>query len=141
MNIALLLKWWWKLKQESYSSLWKTVVCYKYYNPSSSMRFSPLWKEIHELEPIGQVSVCYQVGSESNLLFWTDIWVDNCCLASRYPHLFANCEQPNILVHEVFRSQGAALSFIIHLDGVLLREWSEILGLVSHTALLMCTIR
>lgn len=26
MNIAMLLKWWWKWKDHSYSSLWKSVV-------------------------------------------------------------------------------------------------------------------
>ena len=72
MNIALLLKWWWKLKDNSYSSVWKTVIIYKYYTHREPL--SPFWATIHKLEYIGLLSVRYEPGINTTLSFWHDLW-------------------------------------------------------------------
>lgn len=96
MNIAMLLKWWWKLKDHSYSSLWKSVVIYKYYSDNRALQFSSFWKDISKLEGLGNISVTYSPGQESQVLFWLDIWHQNCNLAATYPHLYSICGNKNV---------------------------------------------
>ena len=64
MNTALLLKWWWRFKDPTYHSNWKTLIqCIYYTNDNTS--FSPFWADIIRLDNIGLISVQYQPGTQS----------------------------------------------------------------------------
>ena len=78
MNIALLLKWWWKFKDPTYTHLWKDIIVYKYYAdyPVTSSNF---WKEILKLDSLGHCSVTYQPGVHTRLHF-----LDRCLGSSPY---------------------------------------------------------
>jgi hypothetical protein len=47
MNMVLLLKWLWKLKQPQYHNIWKQLVQIKYKKHTSSQGKSPVWRDIH----------------------------------------------------------------------------------------------
>lgn len=61
MNISLLLKCLWKLKYCLYTSMWKTLILYKYYSTSMTA-FSHFWNEIVKLESLRHINTTYEPG-------------------------------------------------------------------------------
>lgn len=103
MNVSLLLKWWWKLKNPSYSSTWKTLILKKYHLATNSPK-SPFYNAISTLDTLGNVSVSYDPGTNSQIKFREDLWYQNYSLATAYPsctnHVFKRtsyCPQWSIL--------------------------------------------
>ena len=116
MNIALLMKWWWKSKDPLYRSAWKDMILHKYNTPSPHK--SEFWANILKLQSLGQISVSYEPGFTTQVLFWSDIWYKNSPLSSRFSFLFNICTNPNIPLQTVINSQGGALQFRRSLDEV-----------------------
>lgn len=118
MNSALLLKWWWKLKDPQYHSIWKQIVCAKYQSSTPRSKLSPLWRDIMDLQPISLVGCAAVVGNGKDTSFWHDRFLGECSLASSYHHSFQICSTTTISVHDVVVSTGHALQFIRLLTGV-----------------------
>lgn len=132
MNKALLVKWWWKFKDPTYHSKWKLLIFHIYSAENTNTPFSPFWSAIMKLDTLGSCSVQYTPGSSSLVRFWTDIWLDNCAIASLYPQLYENCINKDVLFSEVIHSQGQNVLFREVLDGVALSEWNHMLTTLSH---------
>lgn len=115
MNIALLMKWWWKFQQHDYHSLWKTQIIEKYYS-GLRISFSPFWKVIMSLETLGKCSVIHSPRSQSTLKFWTDTWANQLALNVLYPQLYDMCANKSVTLSEVVHSQGAVVKFRRHFD-------------------------
>lgn len=107
MNIFLLLKWWWKLKNNEYHALWKTLIIYKYMI-THTLFVSPFWSST-KLSHIGEMSNSYTPGIHTQVKFWLDIWYQNCSLATKYYSLFSKCTNKTILLANVIISQGQIL--------------------------------
>lgn len=71
---------------------------------------------------------------QSSVLFWRDIWYQSCSLASRFPHLFEICTNPDIQIQEVIGSQGQSICFRRNLTDIQYREWLEILSIISQVS-------
>lgn len=69
MNCALLLKWWWRFKDPTYSNLWKSIL---QANLQTTIPPSPFWKEVQQLSHICQLGVSYQSGMHGAVAFWND---------------------------------------------------------------------
>jgi hypothetical protein len=117
INVSLLLKWWWKLQDPQYNSLWKQIVKVKYSDNTHKFKMSSIWKDISALNQLGQTGKAVVLGDGQNTDFWHDRWYEECTLLSHFHHLFSLCQQPHIIVFEVMRSWGQALSFTRTLTG------------------------
>lgn len=132
MNIALLLKWWWKFHDPTYSKTWKTLIQYIYLQHHSICGYvPPLWKIIQKLHNLGSCSDQYSPGQQSTIRLWKDIWFENYPLSFRYPQVFNYCSNPDILLIEVINTQGAGVEFSDTLTGISLFEWNELLHTLS----------
>nr|KAJ0191688.1 hypothetical protein LSAT_V11C800406980 [Lactuca sativa] len=100
LNIGLLVKWWWRLNNES-KSLWARVItgihnlANKPIDYLSARRYVGVWNNIassrkflcglgiriHDLFNI-------KIMSGNNTLFWYDHWIGSSNLKTRYPNLF-----------------------------------------------------
>ncbi|KAJ9559084.1 hypothetical protein OSB04_013698 [Centaurea solstitialis] len=100
LNMALLMKWFWRFKNDS-SSLWRRVVCGIHNSHQKSVAnlakktLAGVWfrilKIIPELESLGfgLSSIFYiKIGSGENTLFWLDNWLGGGSLNDRFPTLF-----------------------------------------------------
>ena len=132
MNNALLLKWWWKFKDNDYHSSWKTLIQFLYHGTTAPAYISPFWHEILQLSELGSKCVQYSPGHISQVRFWEDIWLGQCALSSQYPQLYANCLNPHVLFQDVINTQGEAVIFIDILTGICLAEWNAILHTLSQ---------
>ena len=105
MNRALLAKWWWKFKDPTYHSKWKTLISHIYHLHTNTP-ISPFWKTILSLTNLGDCSIQYSPGSDSCARFWEDLWSGHCSMASQYPQLYELCTNKQILLSAVINSQG-----------------------------------
>lgn len=87
-----------------------------------------------KLDTMDNMSVTYELGSNSQLSFWHTIWSDNCSLATRFPHLYQICSNKTVTVDEIVNSQGTVVTFRRSLGGILYNEWTDILCLISSTS-------
>jgi hypothetical protein len=106
MNISLLLKWWWKLENPQYNSLWKQIVSVKYSKNTYNSIMSSIWKDVGALNQLGQTGRAVVLGDGQNANFLHDRWYGECALLSHFHHLFSLCQQLHISVSEVVRSGG-----------------------------------
>lgn len=102
MNLALLMKWWWKYTDPLYHSAWKDMIVHKYSTNTSQK--SEFWTHILALQTLGNISVSYEPGFNTSVRFWTDIWYHNCSMSSRFSSLFTICTNPDILLQTVINS-------------------------------------
>jgi hypothetical protein len=130
MNISLLLKWWWKLKNNVYTSLWKQILLHKYVLHPTTLP-SPFWKSLSKIASFGDFSISYKLGIQTQIRFWDDQWYQNCFLAVRYYSLYQKCTTKHVLLAYVINSQGQNLKFRVTLVGIDYTEWTELLHLIS----------
>jgi hypothetical protein len=74
MNISLLLKWWWKLDNPQYNSLWKQIVSVKYSENTHNSKMPSIWKDINALNQLGQTGRAVVLGDGQNANFLHDWW-------------------------------------------------------------------
>lgn len=64
------------------------------------------WKEMLQLDQLGKYSVDhYQLGFQSQLIFWEDNWDQHCKLAAQFPILFELCRNKDTTLREVVNTQ------------------------------------
>jgi hypothetical protein len=132
MNISLLLKWWWKLKDPHYNAIWKQVICAKYRDNTPLSKISPLWNDIIALNQLGQTGRATILGDDRDISCWQDRWNGDCASMSQYYHLFKLSVNPTVIVYEVLRSGGQVLQFSRTLSDILLIEFNELFILISN---------
>lgn len=120
-----------KYKDPTYTSAWKHMILTKYICSSYHTK-SEFWTIIPSLDPLGSASVQYTSGIQSFALFWSDIWYQNCSMATKFSYLFEICATPDITLQQVFNTQEDALVFRRSLYGVLYSEWIEMLEIINH---------
>jgi hypothetical protein len=106
MNISLLLKWWWKLKDHQYHFIWKQIILVKYSDNMPIKQQSTVWKEINALSQLGQTGSSVVLGNGQDTAFWLDRWAGDCALSSQFHHLFQLCEDSLVSVFTVVMSVG-----------------------------------
>lgn len=132
MNIALLLKWWWRFKDPSYQGIWKIIICHNYYTQHYSI---PLSLGRCSFSNIGECSSSFVPHTGKNIKLWTDVWSGQCSLATQYPYLFSICIHTDISLQEMLEPMDNRPMFYRQLTGMLLVEWQEILLLLQNTKL------
>ena len=128
MSKALLAKWLVRFLDDSVVGTWKTILQQKYSVLGTYGLHSPFWKDIMQTKDIVEVSTDWQVGNGHCIKFWLDRWIGNTALHTVYPNLFTIAYDQNILVSQVFTSNGFRIEFSRQLVGVYHTEWCALLS-------------
>jgi hypothetical protein len=105
MNIALMLKWVWKLYQND-EGLWADLIRAKYlrgrdlFAREASANGSQFWKSIQKLKWFFKLGAKHEVRNGRRTFFWLDWWSGTTPLRARFPLLFACCADPFLTVHD-----------------------------------------
>jgi hypothetical protein len=103
MNIALMLKWIWKLYQGA-EGLWADLIRAKYlgdrdiFSREVPVQGSQFWKAIQKIKWLFKLGAKHKVHNGRWTFFWLDWWIVSAPLRARYPLLFSYCEEPFISV-------------------------------------------
>ncbi|KAF5761365.1 putative RNA-directed DNA polymerase [Helianthus annuus] len=151
-NVALLLKWGWRFKNEV-NNFWVKVInaihCHKF-----SWDFLPLrasingvWRNIHKvcsgrfIEFLSLKSLMGGVvGNGQDLFFWLDPWLSSSPLKDEFPHLFwleknKKCKVKERIVRPVSNPGGKWMWRSVPSSNVELAEWSRLSGLLRSAFL------
>ncbi|XP_020084915.1 uncharacterized protein LOC109707794 [Ananas comosus] len=90
MNKALLTKWWWRFFNERHL-LWRRLVTALYYtrrrllNEGRSFRpYSQWWRSVMSCREVFKCGVSYVLGDGKNIRWWSDIWIEETPLSTRF---------------------------------------------------------
>ena len=128
MNKALLAKWLMRFLDDKLTGTWKQILKQKYSVVGTYGLFSPFWKAILKNKGIVEVSTDWQVGNGHSIRFWLDRWIGNCALHNVYPNLFNIAYDKEILVSQVFTSNGLQINFCRQLVSIYHTEWCALLS-------------
>jgi exonuclease III len=92
-NIALMLKWVWKLYQGG-DQLWKRIINAKYlrsndFYASTGVRGSQFWRSLHRIKHLFKLGARHCVRDGTRTSFWMDRWAGDRPLKDRFPALFS----------------------------------------------------
>jgi hypothetical protein len=117
MNIALMVKWIWRLfKEDLSSSLWHRIISAKYpgatdvFN-SSTNGGSPFWRNVHKVNEFFKLGAKYELGDGTRINFWTDWWTGGGPLSVRFPHLFQITQEQNLKVSQAWVMNSWSVRF------------------------------
>ncbi|KAJ0483299.1 putative RNA-directed DNA polymerase [Helianthus annuus] len=124
-NLALLAKWWWKLK-ENPSALWVQVIK-AIHTSSRNIQVLPIKKNIVGIwKDICSISKeCYavnveleeklfaKVGRGDKIMFWIDNWLEGGPLRYQFPNLYDLAQNRLVLVSECYTRDGNAITWSI----------------------------
>jgi hypothetical protein len=138
MNVALMLKWIWRLYHEE-EAIWARVLRAKYASADdifagNGAGGSPFWRSLHKIKHLFKLGAVYGVVDGRRTLFWLDLWEGLQPLRDRFPSLFAICEDPMISVAQACGEPGG-VQFRRSFDAELRREWLELLAVIDSTQL------
>ncbi len=101
MNMALLAKWWWKLLSGQ-KKFWRPIVCGPYYSRRKPLKegdsFRPSsfwWRGVLKTREIFKCGTAYDLGDESKVEWWNDIWYGHTPLRTVYPTIFDKVSNKN----------------------------------------------
>jgi hypothetical protein len=103
MNVALMLKWIWKLYQNA-EGLWADLIRAKYlrdrdlFDRNVPSHGSQFWNVIQKIKWHFKLGAKHKVHNGKRTFFWLDWWVRNAPLRARFPLLFSYCSNPFIMV-------------------------------------------
>jgi hypothetical protein len=139
MNIALLVKWIWKLHNESaQDTLWHRIIRAKYPGAadifgSSAQGGSPFWQSLHKIKHYFKLGAKYLVGNGSTVRFWTDMWTGDAPLCSRYVRLFQILADPQGLISQMLREGRWNIRFRRSFGREEQESWVTLLQEISET--------
>jgi hypothetical protein len=138
MNVALLLKWVWKLFQDG-NQLWRQLITAKYPNADDifsapGLRGSQFWRSIHKIKHLFKLGAKHSIRDGRRTKFWMDRWVGEAPLKDRFPDLFnIACSQMDSVAQVC--GSNEPLRFRRQLDQALLSSLEEIQAVIESTAL------
>ena len=136
-NIALLIKWWWRIMNDK-GSLWKGVIMsiHNLYNKLASYiarkTSNGVWCNISKaVRALDSLHIdCKDIfaltpGSDVNILFWKDSWCSNIPFHLKFPHLYSIETDKNCLLGDRISSNG--FSWMWRFEPTSSEELSELL--------------
>ncbi|KAJ0628056.1 putative RNA-directed DNA polymerase [Helianthus annuus] len=116
LNLALLLKWWWRLKMEP-NQIWASVVKAIHGSKRKIMTIpvkkshTGVWKNIGEIETEFaknniNISSCLrsEVGIGDRTMFWEDAWLGSEPLRLQYQEIYQLAKDKGVLVSECYKA-------------------------------------
>ncbi|XP_071683220.1 uncharacterized protein [Lolium perenne] len=120
MNLALLLKWIWRLYQDV-DTIWARIIRAKYGDASdlfsgSGHGGSPFWKSLHKIKHLFKVGAKHEVRNGIRTNFRKDWWIGRGPIMDSFPLLFAICDNPDISVANALHHDELHIRFRRSLD-------------------------
>nr|XP_051208064.1 uncharacterized protein LOC127323999 [Lolium perenne] len=139
MNLALLLKWIWRLYQDE-DTIWTRIIRAKYVDASDLFSGfghggSPFWKSLHKIKHLFKVGAKHEVRNGIRTNFWKDWWIGRGPIMDSFPMLFAICDNQDISVAEALQHHSLQVRFRRSLDQEGARYWGELQGMLAHVSL------
>jgi hypothetical protein len=138
MNIALMLKWIWRLYHEEHP-IWVQILRVKY--PSAADIFagnenggSQFWKSLHKVKHLFKMGASHVVVNGRRTMFWLDQWYGDEPLRCKFPSLFEICGDSTSTVAWACGEPGA-IRFRCSLDLGLRAAWLELAAIVDSVQL------
>jgi hypothetical protein len=111
MNIALLLKWIWKIYQDA-NGLWVDLIRAKYlgnndlFSPAVPPKGSQFWNSLQKIKWYFKLGARHRVRNGRCTYFWLDWWTGSGPLCDRFPRLFSWRDNPFSMVSRVRHLEG-----------------------------------
>jgi hypothetical protein len=111
MNIALMLKWIWKLYQDA-EGLWADIIRAKYlrgrdlFDDNVPTRGSQFWNSIQKIKWYFKLGAKHGARNGRRTRFWLDWWTGRGPFMARFPLLFSCCTDPLISVADAAPQEG-----------------------------------
>lgn len=104
MNWCLMAKWPWKILT-SEGGLWLDIIKHKYLQHApiatdSAHQGSQFWKAIIKICHLLCIATIHTAKNVKSKVFWLDVWIGQCQLATEFPGLFVIAHFPNALVSD-----------------------------------------
>jgi hypothetical protein len=106
MNIALMLKWIWKLYQNE-EGMWADLIHAKYlgdrdlFDKEVPVRGYQFWNAIHKIKWYFKLGARHKVQNGKRTYFCLDWWLGSSPLRAHFPRLFSCCDHPFITIDAV----------------------------------------
>jgi hypothetical protein len=116
MNIALMLRWIWRLYQNE-EGLWVDLLKAKYlgdhdlFSPLVKTKGSQFWNSIQKLKWHFKLGARHKVRNGRRTYFWLDWWTGRGPLHQQFPKLFACCDNHFATVAAVRSAEGWHIRF------------------------------
>jgi hypothetical protein len=130
MNIALMLKWVWKLYQGD-DTIWARLIRAKYTDTAdifacTGQGGSAFWKSLHQIKDLFKIGAKHEVLNGRRTQFWFDRWAEGGgVLRECFPLIFSICENQRISVEQACAGQEH-LRLRRTLDGQGGAEWEQL---------------
>lgn len=130
MNRALLVKWLWKLENES--GTWVNIMKSKYIQNKclSGLEKKPgdsqFWCSLMEVKKLYFQHVTKKIGDENAIRFWEDWWVGSRPLKDMYPRLYNISFDHNISMAEAVNKGWQGFSFRRDLNAETSELWNSL---------------
>lgn len=118
MNWALLAKWWWRFFNERHL-IWGRLITALYYtrrrplHEGRSFRpHSQWWRSVMKSQAVFKCGASFALGDGKLIRWWTDIWIDDIPLSTRYPGLFQGVVRQEVTVAQCWNDKGWRWRFI-----------------------------
>jgi hypothetical protein len=136
MNQAFMLKWIWRmLSGEKKKKLWLKLLRAKYRcnnffnsNPSGG---SPFWHSLHKLKHMFKLGAKFTPGPRSEVALWTNLWVGEVPLSTRFPMLFDKCSEPLLKVGQARVAGNWSIGFRRSLDPEEVEQWFQLVQVLN----------
>jgi hypothetical protein len=119
MNIALMLKWIWKIYQGD-AGLWADLVNAKYlqgrdlFSRAVPTKGSQFWNALQKIKWHFKLGAKHKVNNGLRTYFWLDWWTGLGPLSARFPRIFSCCDQPFVTVHAARTVDGSPGEWRLH---------------------------
>jgi hypothetical protein len=138
MNVALMLKWVWKIYQDD-NQLWRQLINTKYVNAedifaATGQRGSQFWRSLHKIKHLLKLGAKHSIRDGCRTSFWMDRWAGEAPLKDRFPGLFNIASSQMDSVAQVCGSTEP-LRYRRQLDQDLARAHAELHSLIEATVL------
>ena len=140
MNIALMVKWVWKICTErDLKPLWLKLIHSKYLgaldlfssNAAGGFQF---WHNIHKIKNFFKLGAKFLLGTGTTIRFWEDWWIGESPLSARYPRLFEILARPDMFVSQAHNGQRWRLSFRHTFGDADLVQWHQLIAELDSVA-------
>jgi hypothetical protein len=140
MNLALMVKWIWRLFSEDNNNLlWVRLLKAKYrvseFFLSQPTNCSPFWHSLHKIKQAFKLGASFHPGRASKVSFWKDVWLGETALAQSFPNLFAKCADPDITICQAYSEEEWNIQFRRNFNQDDVRQWQDLLDNLQATQL------
>jgi hypothetical protein len=105
MNVALILKWVWRILSDD-GGLWLKLIKAKYLRGRPLLACdrregSQFWRALQDVKHEVRAGLSFSIGDGRGTMFWLDPWLGASPICLDFPDLFAICADPPSLVADV----------------------------------------